>query len=93
MSEAVMPIWLSLLITIGAAIIPVTSAQNIVHELRSGSLRPKLLFWVLPGWTSKRHGSPQGYWLGIVMDIFRTCFFGAVCVVAAALARQGFFAS
>ena len=93
MSRLVISVWLSLLITVGAAILAMTSAQNILHELRSGSLRPKLLLWILPGWTSKRHGSPQAYWFGIVMGIFRTCLFGVVSVVAAAFARQDFFAS
>jgi hypothetical protein len=88
-----MPIWLSLLIMFGAAIAAITSLENVVHEHRSGSLRPKLLFWVLPGWTSDRRVSPLAYWIGIAMDWFRVGFFALMSLVAAAYALRGFAAS
>ena len=83
-----MPPWISLILLCGAAIASLTSLQNLVHELRSGSLRPKLLFWVVPGWNSKRRESPSAYWIGIATGSFRTCLFG-IMALAAAAALQG----
>ena len=88
-----MSIWHSLLILPGAAIAAITSLQNVVHEHRSGSLRPKLLFWIVPGWTSERRASPFIYWIGIALDWFQVIFFTLLTLVTAAYVLQGFAAS
>lgn len=88
-----MPIWLSLVILLGAAIAAATSLANVVHEHRFGRLRPKLLFWVVPGWTSERHVSPLAYWVGIALDWFKVGFFAVVTVVSAMFGLQAFIPS
>ena len=84
-----MPIWLSFLILLFGSVVAVTSLQNIIYELRTGELRPKLLFWSVPGWIANRAASPFSYWFGIALDGFRAAFFAALALVAAAFALQG----